>query len=208
MAPTAEDDAVAEDTGLRVRLITAWVLAAGGLIGFAASFILLIERIALLENPFYQPSCSIDATLSCGSVMESAQAAAFGFPNPIIGVAAFPVVATVGIALLAGARLPRWFWLGLQLGTLFGVGFIHWLIAQSLYDIGALCPYCMIVWAVMIPIFWYTTVHNVVSGNLPFGGGAATTLGRHHLAPLLFWMLLVVVLIGQRFWTYWASLVG
>ncbi|ASR36095.1 vitamin K epoxide reductase [Prauserella marina] len=207
MAPTAADDAVAEDTGVRVRLITAWVLAVGGLVGFAASFVLLLERIALLENPFYQPSCSIDATLSCGSVMQSAQAAAFGFPNPVIGVGAFPVVTTIGVALLAGARLPRWFWLGLQVGTLFGVGFIHWLIAQSLYDIGALCPYCMIVWAVMIPIFWYTTVHNVVAGNLRFGDGAASALGRHHLAPLLFWMLIVVVLIGQRFWSYWTSLV-
>ena len=30
--------------------------------------------------------------------------------------------------------------------------FIHWLIFQSLYRIGALCPYCMVVWAVTIPL--------------------------------------------------------
>ena len=30
--------------------------------------------------------------------------------------------------------------------------FMHWLIFQSLYRIGALCPYCMVVWAVTIPL--------------------------------------------------------
>ena len=45
----------------------------------------------------------------------------------------------------------------------FGVVFVHWLIFQSLYVIGALCPYCMVVWAVTIPIFWYVTLHNLRS---------------------------------------------
>ena len=48
--------------------------------------------------------------------------------------------------------LPRWYWVGLAVGTLLGVVFIHWLIFQSLYRIGALCPYCMVVWAVTIPL--------------------------------------------------------
>ena len=30
--------------------------------------------------------------------------------------------------------------------------FVHWLIFQSLYRIGALCPYCMVVWAVTISL--------------------------------------------------------
>lgn len=192
------------ETGVppRLRTIVAWVLVVGGLIGTIAALVLTVEKMALLEDPFYQPSCSIDTTLSCGSVMQSDQAAAFGFPNPLIGLAAFPVVATVGVALLAGARLPRWFWLGLQAGTLFGVGFVHWLIAQSLYNIGALCPYCVVVWAVTIPIFWYTTVHNLAAGHLP----GCSTLVRRHLTPLLFWLLLIVILIVQRFWSYWSGL--
>ncbi|MBK1789103.1 vitamin K epoxide reductase family protein [Prauserella cavernicola] len=200
----------AVDTGApaRLRAIAAWVLTLGGIIGTGAAFVLTVEKIALLENPFYQPSCSIDSTLSCGSVMESAQAAAFGFPNPLLGLVGFPVVATVGVALLAGARLPRWFWLGLQAGTLFAVGFVHWLIAQSLYEIGALCPYCMIVWAVTIPIFWYTTVHNLAAGYLPGARALGETLARRHLSPLLLWLLLIAILIGQRFWSYWTGLFG
>ncbi|MEU3493704.1 vitamin K epoxide reductase family protein [Kitasatospora cineracea] len=53
------------------------------------------------------PSCNINPILSHGSVMRTGQASAFGFPDPLIGVAAFAVVVTVGVVLLTGARLPR-----------------------------------------------------------------------------------------------------
>ena len=116
------------------------------------------------------------------------QAEAFGFPNPLIGIASFAVVVTIGVVLLSGFAAPRWFWLGMQLGTTFGVVFVHWLIYQSLYQIGALCPYCMAVWVVTIPIFWYTTLHNLERGHLPTGGIHTPILGLvrfHTLVPVL-----------------------
>lgn len=187
----------------KLRIVTGWVLTIGGLLGLAAAFVLTLEKLALLENPNYRPSCTVDATLSCTSVMQSDQAAAFGFPNPLLGLAAFPVVVTVGVAMLARARLPRWFWLGMQAGTLFGVGFVHWLITQSLYEIGALCPYCLVVWAVTIPVFWYTTAHNVAAGNLP---GIAPRPVRRSVWGLALWLALVVFLVVQRFWDYFSGL--
>lgn len=57
------------------------------------------------------------------------------------------VVAATGASLLAGARFSRWYWLGLQIGVAAAAVFVHWLIVQSLYVLGALCPYCMVVWA-------------------------------------------------------------
>lgn len=196
-------DDTADPVGGRLRSITGWVLTIGGLLGLAAAFALTLDKLALLEDPDYRPSCTLDATVSCTSVMQSDQAAAFGFPNPLIGLVAFPVVVTVGVAVLARARLPRWFWLGMQAGTLFGVGFVHWLITQSLYDIGALCPYCLVVWAVTIPVFWYTTAHNVAAGHLP---GIAPRPVRHHLWGLALWLALVVFLVVQRFWDYFAGM--
>ncbi|TCN30649.1 vitamin K epoxide reductase family protein [Kribbella orskensis] len=100
------------------------------------------------------------------------QAEAFGFPNPLLGIAGFAIVTTIGAALLAGASFRRLFWLGLQAGVTFGVVFVHWLIFQSLYRIQALCPYCMAVWAVTVPIFWYVTLHNLNRGHLPVPTGA------------------------------------
>ncbi|SEH03233.1 Uncharacterized membrane protein [Nonomuraea solani] len=177
------------------------LLLIGGGAGLVAAFVLTIEKIALLKDPDYVPSCSINPVLSCGSIMRTPQAELFGFPNPLLGIAAFAIVATVGAALLAGARLPRWFWLGLQAGVTAGVVFVHWLIFQSLYVIGALCPYCMVVWAVTVPVFWYVTLRN-----LPPASGIARRLTTYHSVPLTVWFLVLVAMIGVRFWTYWSTL--
>jgi uncharacterized membrane protein len=154
------------------------------------------------------PTCSINPVLSCGNVMESAQAALLGFPNPIIGVAAFPVIVTTGAALLAGGRLARWYWLGLQAGVTTAFAFICWLVFQSLYRIGALCPYCMVVWAVVIPLFWYVTARNVAAGALGAAPDGRLADGlRDWRGPLVFGTYLVVLLLVlERFWSYWSTL--
>ena len=185
------------------------LLVIGGLVGLVAAFTLLVEKIALIADPTYVPSCSISPILSCGSVMRTDQAEAFGFPNPIIGIVGFSVVVTTGAALLAGATLRRWFWLGLQAGTTFGVVFIHWLLFQSLYRIGALCPYCMVVWVVAIALFWYTTLHNLRAGHLRLPDAAAPLsrlASEYHGVVFTAWLLAIAALIAERFWDYWAGL--
>lgn len=121
-------------------------LLVAGLTGLLAAAVLLVEKITLLQNPFYVPSCSVNTVLSCGTIMTSAQAEVFGFPNPLLGVAAFPVVAAAGAALIAGARVRAWAWWGLLGGCVVGLVFVHWLIVQSVFVIGALCPYCIVAW--------------------------------------------------------------
>lgn len=190
--------------------LVALVLTIGGAIGLLAAFTLTVEKITLLKDPSYSPSCSINPVLSCGSVMTTPQAEVFGFPNPLLGVAGFAVVTTLGVVLLTGAVLPRWMWWGLQAGVVFGVVFVHWLIFQSLYRIDALCPYCMAVWTVMVPVFWYTTVHILTRGYLPVPDGvrrSATAVAGFHGVVLTAWYLIIIVLILQRFWLYWTTLV-
>lgn len=186
-----------------------WVLTLGGFLGGVAALALLIDRIRLLENPAFVPSCSIDSVLTCTSIMTSPQAEVFGFPNPIIGVLTFPVVATLGVLTVAGTRLPGWVWTGLQLGVTAGVVFVHWLIAQSLYVIGALCPYCMAVWAVTISIFWYTTLHTLALRRLGIrraGIRRVVAAARsYHSTVLAGWLMLIAVLVVTRFWPYWTG---
>ena len=188
--------------------VLAWLYVIGGLIGLAAATIITIEKIEKLENPDYVPSCSLNPVVSCGSVMDSEQASAFGFPNPLIGIAAFAVVATVGVVLLTGFTPPRWFWLGMQAGATFGVVFVHWLIHASLYDIKALCPYCMVVWAVTIPIFWYTTLYNLLSWpRLPAGARRVVeSMARLHTMVVALWFAAIAGLILGAFWDYWSGL--
>ncbi|MEU3214425.1 vitamin K epoxide reductase family protein [Nocardiopsis alba] len=196
--------------GAIIGRVLPWLLALGGAVGLVAATALLVEKLKVLADPDHVPACSIDPVLSCGTVMTTPQAEAFGIPNPILGIIGFSVVVTVGVVLLAGARPPRWFWLGLQAGTLFGAVFVHWLIFQSLYRIGALCPYCMVVWAVTVPIFWYTTLHNVREGRLPSTPGVrriTDVLVRYHSTVLCLWAAALTVAIAQAFWTYWTTLI-
>ena len=63
--------ATTRPTVVRVPVRTAsavWVLIAG-VVGLAAALTLTIEKIEILINPDYVPSCSINPVLSCGSVM-------------------------------------------------------------------------------------------------------------------------------------------
>ncbi len=181
-----------------------------GMIGFIASADLSIEKVEILINPAYQPSCNISPLLSCGSVMITPQASAFGFPNPFIGVAGFAIVVTVGMALLAGASFKRWFWLGLEAGTLFGVLFITWLQFQSIFVIEALCPWCMVVWTVTIPIFLYTTLYNLREKNIKVSkkyDSLVRFLQSNHANILIGWYLVIVLTILIKFWYYWSTLI-
>ena len=186
-----------------------WLLLIGGGVGLLAAAVLLVEKIAILRDPTYVPSCSINPVLSCGSVMTKPQAEAFGFPNPLLGVAGFAMVAVIGAALLAGATFRRWFWMGLQAGVTFGVIFVHWLMFQSLYRIGALCPYCMVVWAVTIPVFWYVTLHNASNAGFPAAPMVRRVVSlatRYHSVVLTSWVVVILALIGEQFWSYWRTL--
>lgn len=193
-----------------LKQVLPWILVVGGFIGLIAAFVLTMEKMALIQNPSYQPSCNLNPVLSCGSIIRTKQASAFGFPNPFIGLVSYGVVITVGMALFAGAQFKRWFWRGLQIGTTLGILFCVWLATESLYDIGALCIYCMIVWSVTWPIFWYTTLYNLREGHIPTPRslkGLVAFAQRHHADILVSLYVIVLLLILQRFWYYWSTLI-
>jgi uncharacterized membrane protein len=144
-----------------------WFLIITGLVSWLASATLVLERLALYANPNLNLSCDVNTWISCGSVMKTPQAALLGFPNPFIGVAAFVVIITTGVVLLAGAQLSRWYWICMQVGITAGFALVCWFWFQAVYVIAKLCPYCMIVWAMMIPLFILLTVRNVVHGVIP-----------------------------------------
>ncbi|BDH59737.1 vitamin K epoxide reductase family protein [Tsukamurella sp. PLM1] len=203
-SPDSSTQAPPEGPGTFPRLLP-WLLLLGGIAGALASLVLTIEKLQLAADTTYVPSCSLNPVLNCGSVMTTPQAAVLGFPNSLIGIAGFTAISTIGAALLAGARFRRWFWLCLQIGLTAALGFVHWLITQSLYTINALCPYCMIVWAATGPIFWYVTLANLTR-FAPVRSPAVNTLLKYHSVPPTIWFLTIITLIVERFWWYWSSL--
>ncbi len=179
-------------------LALAWLLLVGGAIGLAASFTLSLEKVKLLQNPDYVPSCNFNPIFNCLNIMKTDQASLFGFPNPFIGLMGFAVVVTIGVVVLAGARLPEWIWAGLQVGATLGFAFVCWLQWQSLYEIGSLCPWCMVVWAVTIPIFWYVTLRNLAVWTPE--NRVAGFLREWNVLIIALWFIALATLIYFRFY--------
>jgi uncharacterized membrane protein len=141
--------------------------------------------------------------------MTTTQASVVGFSNSLLGIGAFAALAAIGAALLAGAQLKRWYWYLMLAGAGGGILFVHWLIFQSLYQIGALCPYCMLVWIVTIPTFWYIFLYVAAQGWLGKGltqNPIARWFDRHHFDVLMVWYLVIFCLVMIRFWYYFSTL--
>lgn len=143
-----------------------WLIIAG-VVGWWAAFQLTMDKFIQLANPEADLSCNVSVMIQCGKNLDSWQGELFGFPNPVLGIAGWMAPIIVGVAVLAGARFPRWFWATFGAGILFAFVFVCWLIAQSLYapNLGVLCPWCMLTWSVTIPTFFATVVHLFRNGT-------------------------------------------
>lgn len=181
-------------------------LLIAGVIGFLASGELILERLALYKDANHVTSCDINPIISCGTIMRTWQAALLGFPNPFIGIVAFAVIITIAMSLFAGATYKRWFWIALTITTTAAVGLLGWLWWQSLYSIGALCIYCMVVWTAT-SFLWFRLL-----AFLPTLWDTARAKRLAHIASQWWLAAEIIVVIGiilsifLRFSTFWLSL--
>ena len=136
------------------------------LISLTASFVLSVDAIALARDPAATLACNINSVISCGAVGLSWQASLLGFPNAFLGLIAEPVVITIAVASLGGARFPRWFMMSAQVVYTIGVLFAYWLFQQSMMVIHALCPWCLLVTLSTTLVFSTLTHFNIREGNL------------------------------------------
>ncbi|RZI90738.1 MAG: vitamin K epoxide reductase family protein [Microbacterium sp.] len=182
----------------RPKALAVWLVVAG-IVGWIAAFALTIEKFHLLQNPGASASCDISFLVQCGANLNSPQGSVFGFPNPILGLTGWVAPIVVGAAILAGAQFARWFWWLFWAGTAFAFGFVVWLISQSIFVLGTLCPWCMVTWTVTIPTFYAVTLHLLRAGLVPVPPavrrGAATLMGWLPLLAVVSYAL--VALIAQ-----------
>lgn len=177
------------------------VLVVGGTIGWVASTLLLVERVRSLQNPEITLSCDISPFVSCGALFDRWQASLFGFPNPVLGVSGFVVPIVVGLVLLAGGRFAPWLWRAIGIGHFGAWAFVTWLFVQSAFVIGVLCPYCLVVWAATIPLWWATLA--VTLSNGVWGDGrlrsAGTVLKPHVITLVLANYAVITIAIVLEF---------
>lgn len=183
-----EDDEVTLSAS-RPRALAA-SLVVGGVLGLVAALALTLEKLA--TNTGAAPSCNINPLIGCGASLDSAQGAILGMPNSLLGLMFWPVVIVVG--MLAGTTpIPRWLWLCLGVALAGATALVVWFIVQSIAVLGVLCPWCMLTWAVTIPLFFAVLVHLILHGMLP----APRTLVRavQRIPLLALWLTIVAFVV-------------
>lgn len=189
----------------RVRHRSTWLaMLLWSAASLVASFVLAVEAVALAGDPDAVFSCDINAVISCGTVGSSWQASAFGFPNAFLGLLTEPVVITVAVAALAGMTFPRWFMLTAQAMYTVGLGLAYWLLYQAVFEIGAMCPWCLLITVATTFVFFEMTRVNLLEGNLPLPSGVRRVLvdaARSHLDLIAVgaWLLGIALLVVSRY---------
>jgi uncharacterized membrane protein len=169
-----------------------------------ASFVLAIDALTLARDPNADLGCNINAVISCGTVAGAWQSSVLGFPNAFLGLVTEPVVITLAVASLGGVRFPRWFMFCAQLLYTVGLGFAYWLFHQAMFDIGALCPWCLLVTLSTTLVFFELTHVNIRDGNLFLPARvqaslAAVVRANLDLVVLVAWVLVLVLAVVLKY---------
>lgn len=191
----ASDDSASGATAVSDHSATrsvmfAVLLIVGGALGLWASFALTIDGFRIAADPNAALGCSFNSIVTCDANIASWQGKVFGFSNPLLGLMMFPAPIVVGFAMLAGAKFKAWFWWLFAAGMTFAIGFIYWLSMESIFVIRTLCPWCALVYVVVIPMWVGTMITIMTNGSL---GEGARKIGVK-LRPIA-WLIAVLGLL-------------
>ena len=168
-------------------------------LGLLAAFALTLEKIHALTNPGEAASCDFSVIVQCGKNLASWQGSLLGFPNPLLGLMGWPVVAATGVGVLAGARFANWYWRAFDIVASIGFLFTVWLFTESVFVLGTLCPWCMVTWIATITLTIVVkgyTIKNGVWGTRPW----ILAVGAKTLSwspTIIIGILLIEALIAQ-----------
>jgi uncharacterized membrane protein len=191
----------------RIRHANAWIFGTmlfSSALSLIASFVLSVDAIKLAADPTAELSCNINEVISCGTVAAAWQSQLFGFPNALLGLVAEPVVITVAVACLGGVRFPRWFMFAAQVVYTIGLGLAYWLFYQSMFHIGALCPWCLLVTVSTTLVFATLTHVNIRDNNLFLPERLRTALVRGlrtnlDLVIVVIWLLILALAVVVKY---------
>lgn len=162
-----------------------WIVT--GVVAWVVSFLLYLEYVGQLTGAQPLVSCSISPIVNCGPNLLSPAGNLLGFSNSIIGVVLFTGPVFAGISALASpSGMRAWYWRVYAVLVLGGFLLVHVFAYRSVFEFGSLCPWCMVVWLMTIPLFWSVagwTMRDGVWGTSAQRAGAA----------VLSWMPVIVV---------------
>ncbi len=145
----------------KFRRILSAIIILFSLTGLAASFILTVERFDNLKNSGQALSCDVSSIISCSTVMKTPQAELLGFPNSLFGIVGYTATLMIGLFYYLGLIPGKKMNLGVLAGAAGAFVFSYWLLYQSVFTIGALCPYCIVSCISATNLFFGLVIFNI-----------------------------------------------
>lgn len=123
----------------------AWylVITLGALVGLIASFLQLLEKLNLLKHPAASLYCNLNSVFNCSNILNAHQSSVFGFPNSLLCIILFTIALTAGLIGLTGGQIHKYLRFFFQFLALFTAGFGFWYLWQSIFNVGAICIFCV-----------------------------------------------------------------
>lgn len=180
-----------------------WFLIIAGLVGIFASFQLLLGERELEADPYANLACDVNEILACSTFLTSWEGSVLGFSNSYLGIASFGAMALLGVYLLLKKHLPSFMWVALLAGSAFAFLALLWFQYTSFIEAGTLCPWCLVIWACLIPFIVLTV--GQAHANL---ARPTSWVWRMRWPIVALWILGVVVFAFVYFYDTWAFIFG
>jgi uncharacterized membrane protein len=177
-----------------------------GALGWWAAFSLTLDKIAVLKDP--TPCWTATSAPWCSAARTSHRGRARCSDSRIrsSGSAGSSPPIAVGVALLAGARFAGWFWIAFNVGIAGAIAFVIWLISQSIFVLGTLCPWCMLVLARDDPAVLGGDAAERRRGRVRVGPASGGVVPSPWVVPITVFCYLVVALLAQVQLDIWRTL--
>ncbi|MFC5281037.1 vitamin K epoxide reductase family protein [Arcanobacterium canis] len=190
------------------RLGSAITILVTSLVGFVASLGLIMSEKEKLTHPDALLACDLNPLVGCSKWIGQWQNEVFfGISNSVLGFAFFSGMVAIGLMLVTRSRLARVLWQALSLGTSAGIAWVCWFAYMSFFKEGALCPFCVVTWFAMIPL-WLTVIGtSLYAGHWGSAGvapGRMLTRNRWWMT-IAIWVAIVAFAIVW-FWDQWIIL--
>ncbi len=177
-------------------------MLAGGIVGTTASFLETIEYQQLLKNAHASLACNLNSVFSCGNVLNAWQSKVFGFPNSMMCMLFFTLMASAGLIGLTGSTLAPRLRLLLHSIALFFLGFGTWFMWQSTFRIVSLCILCLFCFSGLLAINWTWLRLNIDILPLPASWRRRMHKVVQQGADTFIWLTFAIVIAFIMLWRF------
>ncbi len=178
-----------------------WALLVSSSLGIVSGAITVVEKIDLVADPTAGAFCDIDARLGCSPVLLASQSSVLGPPNALLGVIMFAVLATSGLAVVAGGRLSSGYRIAMVGLAAFFTIFLTWYMQQVAFSIGSLCPFCTVCAAsALVALLATSRMAADPNGSRIARSLATAASGRTDILLISGWGLLIAAMLYAGIW--------